>query len=270
MASDKPKIDWRRKGAKSRRRPASKAVEIPAEEIESCPTCNKRLELCICASLTPIATRHEILILQHPQEPDKDLGTARIANLSLKNSELRIGLSWPNIKKALGRDAVSSRWGVLYLGSGINSKVSPEAGPPKSGVKRSQAARTPGLHFVDKKGSVIDPSPLDGIVILDGTWSQAKALWWRNAWLLKLKRLVLVPSHPSLYRELRKEPRKECLSTLESIADSLQALGDSTEAAKALRTAFEKLLDKKRESRKKPKIPAAEPQKVVISPVSKA
>ena len=34
---------------------------------------------------------------------------------------------------------------------------------------------------------------LDGVVLLDGSWSEAKTLWWRNPWLLKLRRLVLDP-----------------------------------------------------------------------------
>ncbi|MDZ4368609.1 MAG: DTW domain-containing protein, partial [Afipia sp.] len=36
------------------------------EEIEECPRCGKPLPLCICDSVTPIANRVELLILQHP------------------------------------------------------------------------------------------------------------------------------------------------------------------------------------------------------------
>ena len=153
--------------------------------VEVCPKCLKTPALCVCEFIAPADAKIHVLILQHPQEPDKDLGSARLAHLSLPNSTLKIGLSWPNLSKALGREAQAARWGVLYLGSGI-----------KSGEAK------PGLRFVTKKGDALPDSEnsallksLEGIVILDGTWSQAKALWWRNAWLLKLKRAVLVPSH---------------------------------------------------------------------------
>src|SRR5438034_1387422 len=57
---------------------------------------------------------------------------------------------------------------------------------------------------------------LEGIVLLDGTWSQAKALWWRNAWMLKCQRIILGPKAPSRYGQLRKEPRRDGLSTIEA------------------------------------------------------
>ncbi len=202
-----------------------------------------------------IQTRAHVLILQHPQEPDKALGSARLAHLALPNSTLNIGLSWPNLKAALGREASASRWAVLYLGSGIK----------KAGPETTRATgNTPHLQLVDKKGAPLPESQklvqeLEGIVVLDGTWSQAKALWWRNAWLLKLKRAILVPNRPSLYRELRKEPRRECLSTIESISLSLRAMGESPRVEE-LSQLFGRVLDRyraelktAREAKRKPR-----------------
>src|SRR3954447_18177182 len=89
-------------------------VQAPAD----CPHCLKPLPLCICDAITPIENRISLLILQHPQEQDRALGTARIAALQFKNAVLKIGLSWPSLSKALGRPiADPSRWAVLYLGS---------------------------------------------------------------------------------------------------------------------------------------------------------
>jgi DTW domain-containing protein len=196
-----------------------------------CTQCLKSPELCVCASIRPLSARTQILILQHPQEPDHELGSARITQLSLPNATLKIGLSWPNLSAALGQTAQSSQWGVLYLGSGIK------------GEKKS----TSTLQFVTKQSAPAPAPPtLTGFVILDGTWSQAKALWWRNAWLLKLKRAVLTPTRKSLYRELRKEPRNECLSTIESVAELFDALGEAPETSDSLRSLFSALLDKKR------------------------
>lgn len=204
-----------------------------------CAQCEKPQELCVCSDIKPQATKTHVLILQHPQEPDHEIGSALLAHLALPNSTLKIGLSWRNLAAALGVKEVNpANWAVLYLGSGVKGEVvEPEA-----------------LQFVSKKGNAVPkPTKIDGIILLDGTWSQAKSLWWRNAWLLKLHRAILNPKHPSLYRELRKEPRSECLSTIESIAEVLEALGEKQAACNHLRELFSKLLDKRRASRSKPK-----------------
>ena len=210
---------------------------------ELCKSCLKQSPLCVCSEIKPIPTRLHLLILQHPQEPDHEIGSARITHLSLPNSTLRIGLSWANLKAALGKDTTlptpeASRWAVLYLGSGI---------------KGEKTSKTP-IQFVNRKGEpVVSPelTQLEGLILLDGTWSQSKALWWRNPWLLKLKRVILTPTQASLYRELRKEPRKECLSTIECAAESLVALGESPEVKARLTHPFEVLLNLHRKNKKR-------------------
>jgi DTW domain-containing protein YfiP len=192
-----------------------------------CPKCYKKKSLCVCDSITALPTKHYVLILQHPQEPDKELGSARIANLALENSTLRVGLSWPNLSKALGRPVTQADWGVLYLGSKSEKR------PTKDRVTvLTKSGGAPSLAEVK----------LDGIVVLDGTWAQAKTMWWRNPWLLKLKRLMLNPSRPSLYGKTRREPRRECLSTIESIAETLDALGEDAKISESLRNLFAELL----------------------------
>lgn len=198
----------------------------------NCETCFKPQELCLCAEIKPQTSQTQILILQHPQEPDKELGTALLSQKALSSCTLKVGLSWPNLKAALGKEASPAKWAVVYLGSGVK------------GGEKSQSP----LQFVSKKGLAIPAVPgIEGFVILDGTWSQAKALWWRNAWLLKLRRVVLQPKQPSLYKELRKEPRRECLSTLESIAEVLDAQGEAPAIGQELRRLFSLLLNRKRE-----------------------
>ncbi|OGT21986.1 MAG: hypothetical protein A3C55_06645 [Gammaproteobacteria bacterium RIFCSPHIGHO2_02_FULL_42_13] len=198
-----------------------------------CEKCQKPLELCMCAEIRQHATKLHVLILQHPQEPDHEIGTALLTHLALPNSTLKIGLSWRSLSAILGEKQLDpKRWAILYLGSGV--KGNPNSKKP--------------LQFVSKKGTLIEnPKHLDGILVLDGSWSQAKALWWRNAWLLKLHRIILTPQHKSLYKELRKEPRRECLSTIEAVAEVLELLGEKQEIAQHLRTLFSKLLNKKRE-----------------------
>jgi len=84
-------------------------------------------------------------------------------------------------------------------------------------------------------------------VVLDGTWSQAKALWWRNAWMLKCQRVILNPKHPSRYGALRREPRKDGLSTIEAAGILIAALERRPEIAATLNAGFERMLTRFRE-----------------------
>lgn len=180
---------------------------------EPCPNCLKPEHLCVCEAVEPIKNGVFLLILQHPQEKRENLGTAQIAHLQFAKSALKVGLSWPNLKRILGREVDYKRWGVLYLGP----------------VKEEGTAARAEIAVVDRNGVPQKDSAqvlagLEGLIVLDGTWSQAKTLWWRNAWLLKCRRIVLNPAFQSLYGQARKEPRRDSVSTLEAAAFALSRL----------------------------------------------
>jgi DTW domain-containing protein YfiP len=215
--------------------PNSAAAAI--ETVEDCPHCGKPLPLCICDSVTPIESRISLLILQHPQEQDRALGTARLTAMHFKDAVVRIGLSWPSLSKALGRTVHDpSRWAVLYLGSAKASELDTDA----------------EIVAIDRKGE-LEPhqrailGDLEGIVLLDGTWSQAKALWWRNAWMLKCQRVILGPRQPSRYGKLRKEPRSDGLSTIEAAGLLLAALERRPEIAETLNASLDRMLARYRQ-----------------------
>ena len=88
---------------------------------------------------------------------------------------------------------------------------------------------------------------IEGILLLDGTWSQAKSMWWRNPWLLRLPRIILHPKEPSIYGRLRREPRRGALSTLEAMADALVGLGEPAETRESLRRAFRTMVQRSRD-----------------------
>jgi hypothetical protein len=194
-------------------------------------------------AIAPAANRIFVLILQHPQERREPLATAATAVAALRHAKLVAGLSWPNLSRALGRNADPRRWGVLYLGS-----VQPVA-----------LASAGELVLVDRQGEPVDnPEPilsdLEGIVLLDGNWSQAKTLWWRNPWLLKLHRLVLNPPRPARLGRLRREPRRDALSTIEAAALALRHLEPDPTPADALLAALDRLIAEAR----RPRQPAVE------------
>src|SRR5579862_4666632 len=202
---------------------------------QDCARCGKPATLCVCASIAPIANRIALLILQHPQEQDRELGTARLTVLHLRHATLKIGLSWPSLAKAVGRPVDPKRWAVLYLGS----------------ASRATLPRDRDIVAVDAKGLALADQDhalagIEGILILDGSWSQAKTLWWRNPWVLKCRRLVLNSKQRSRYGELRREPRREGLSTLEAAALALSRLAGQPEIEIALTQSFSRLLTRYR------------------------
>src|SRR5262245_62292238 len=107
--------------------PAAGVMQAPsAEPNAECPHCRKPMALCVCEGIARIDNKISLLILQHPQEQDRELGTARLAALHFKDALLKIGLSWPSLTKILGRPTDPQRWAILYLGSVKAAAVLPD------------------------------------------------------------------------------------------------------------------------------------------------
>jgi DTW domain-containing protein YfiP len=192
----------------------------------TCDTCHRPTVACVCDRITSYPTQRRILILQHPQEQDALLGSAQILVASLPKARLVVGLSWPNLGAALGEEGVDvRRWAVLF--------------------PQREAVATPGPSTARAS---VPPSALEGIVVLDGTWSKAKTLWWRNPWLSKLSRLTLEPKKPSIYGRLRAEPRRDFVSTLESVAAALTLCGEAAEIEAGLERVFRTLVQRVRDA----------------------
>ena len=187
-----------------------------------------------------IDNRLFILILQHPREKKEPLATAAETVAMLRHAALVVGLSWANLSHALDRPADPRRWAVLYLGA---------ARPHAFGLGRD-------VIVVDRHGK---PEPdqsavlrnLEGAVLLDGSWSEAKALWWRNPWLLKLQRLVLDPQHRSHYNRVRREPRREALSTIEAAGLLLARVEERPEIETAMTAALDRMIAETRPRRER-------------------
>jgi DTW domain-containing protein YfiP len=180
----------------------------------------------VCDRVVAFPTTRRVLILQHPQERDAILGSAQILVACVPSVKLVVGLSWPNFATALGEEGADpKRWAVLF--------------PDRESA---------GAEVVARRGAVIEPSALEGIVVLDGTWSKAKTLWWRNPWLLKLSRLTLKPTKPSIYGSLRAEPQRTYVSTLESVAAALTLCGEPPEIEVGLQRIFRTLVQRVRDA----------------------
>lgn len=144
--------------------------------------------------MTPIETRTRVVVLQHPRERDKAVGTARIAALCLPNSEIFVGVDFER----------SARVAEL-LGDRERPAVLLYPGPEARDLEREPP-----------EGPVT-------LVTIDGTWHQARSLFRRNPALLALPRYAFLPASPSEYK-IRREPRPDYVSTIEALAIALGAL----------------------------------------------
>jgi DTW domain-containing protein YfiP len=158
-----------------------------------CPGCWRPLAVCFCARITVLPTRTRLLLLQHARERRVGIGTARMAHLALPSSVLRVGVDFAAdpVVQAVLRDPVPAY--VLFPGPGAQ---------PVETLPRDR--------------------PLQ-LVVLDGTWWQARKLLRANPALTALPRVAFRPRHPSGYL-IRRQPADFCLSTIEALAEVLQAL----------------------------------------------
>ncbi|HEY0193979.1 MAG TPA: tRNA-uridine aminocarboxypropyltransferase, partial [Kofleriaceae bacterium] len=169
-----------------------------------CDRCRRPMRVCYCTALPRLETRTRVVILQHPRERDMPIGTARMASLCLPRSELHVGVRWadnPALARAIGDPARPAI--LLYPGPGARDILrEPPAGPVT-------------------------------LVVVDGTWSQAKSVVRDNPILQTLPRYAFATPEPSQYR-IRREPRAEYVSTIEALMYVLGALEGEPERFRSL------------------------------------
>jgi len=141
------------------------------------------------------------------------IGTARIAHLCLPNSELHVGVDF--------RDSLALRR-VL------------------SDPERPAALLYPSDGAVD----VFAHPPLSPItlVVVDGTWWQAKKLVRSNPDLARLPRYAFCAPTPSEYR-IRREPDVAYVSTIEALVHVLGVIERAPERFRPLLAPFRAMID---------------------------
>jgi DTW domain-containing protein YfiP len=154
---------------------------------EVCGRCRRPQRVCYCSTLPSLDTRTRIVILQHPRERGMPIGTAHMARLCLPKAELRVGRRWDDLSDLEPAPI------LLWPGPGARDILRE---PPPS-------AQT--------------------LVVIDGTWSQAKSVVRDNPSLARLPRYAFAAPEPSHYR-IRREPRAEYCSTIEALMHVLGVL----------------------------------------------
>lgn len=85
--------------------------------------------------------------------------------------------------------------------------------------------------------------PPETLVVIDGTWPQARRLMALNPALRALPRIGFVPRRPGNYR-IRREPAAHCVATIEAVVEVLATFeGDASRFAQLLQ-AFDRMADR--------------------------
>lgn len=180
---------------------------------EVCMQCRRPVTVCYCAHLPRIETRTKVLLLQHPRERDKAIGTARMASLCLPNSELHVGVDWQQ-SAALDRALEASKGKVALLYPGDDAT----------------------------NVSALPETELSTLIVVDGTWWQTRKMVRTNPKLSSLPRIAFTPERPSEYR-IRKEPADECVSTIEALMYILGSLEGTPDKFKSMLKPFRAMVD---------------------------
>lgn len=169
-----------------------------------CYGCFRPEEDCFCDRIPTIENRTAVLILQHKRERFHRFGTARIVQRALRNAELHVGLD----------------------------------GRFEAGLPLQPGA---GLLYPGDDAELLDALPVERrprqLVVLDGTWHHAKTMVRDLPELQSLPRYRLAPTAPSRYG-FRREPRAECISTVEATIAALRVLEPDLDGLEALMDAF--------------------------------
>ncbi|MEZ8691293.1 DTW domain-containing protein [Vibrio splendidus] len=177
-----------------------------------CPQCRKALKACICQWVTPLESNVELIILQHPSEEHRPMGTARILSLSLNNSVTLVGEDFSD-NEQLNVFLADEQYQHVILYPSENS-VSVE--------------------------SATCPSKKLRVILLDGTWKKAFKMWQVSSNLHALSTVHLPKDLKGNYR-IRKAPSENSLSTVEAgyhLLSLLESNGDFS----PLLTAFDQMI----------------------------
>ncbi|XP_060527274.1 tRNA-uridine aminocarboxypropyltransferase 2 [Cylas formicarius] len=191
----------------------SDLAKLPAEPPvmrDICFTCERPRTVCYCSFIPspPLNPKNRIIVLQHPAEEKRCLRTVPILQLGLAAGKCLIfkGKHFPGLHGDLKSILNAQSTLLLY----------------------------PSASSVDIYNISNQTEPLN-LVILDGTWPQAKAMYSSSPVLHNLRQVKLLMENTSDYI-IRTQPADGCLSTLETAAICLAVLeNDNSLREKLLR-----------------------------------
>jgi DTW domain-containing protein len=161
-----------------------------------------------------------VVLVRHARELYKPSGTARVTALAMPELELIDYRDEPGAEEP------------SWLSSGPILRTQPVLPPEAIGARLRELGQPHLLFPTGRPLGAVRPPP-STIVVLDGTWRQARSMFQRIPGLSALPSVRLDDATPTGER-LRRSAREGERSTLEAIADAI-ALLEGEEAAAPLR-----------------------------------
>eukprot|EP00536_Pseudo-nitzschia_multiseries_P019270 jgi/Psemu1/231819/e_gw1.4271.1.1 len=185
-----------------------------------CPGCARPFNLCLCDVFVPpseLLTGTNIVVLQHPNEfRKKHTSTVPLLKLVLGTEHVRVKVGYE-----------FTREDVLF-GSSSNASNQDQAesnGSPSSVVvgNTEPSTTTPSVTTTNTTDAKTERTTL---VLIDGTWSEAKRIIRKSPEVLEACQMVHKTggTSRSIYNAMRREPDDHCLSTLEACGAALSLL----------------------------------------------
>ncbi|KAM6036123.1 tRNA-uridine aminocarboxypropyltransferase 2 isoform 1-T1 [Theristicus caerulescens] len=174
--------------------------ELPVERCErrpECGRCSRPQKVCLCPFLPihPLKVSTCLYIIQHPAEESRVLRTVPLLAACLPPDKCKI---------LVGRRFSEDRY------------------PELATVCRNPSTLIlyPGAEATNLEDVAVMSSSPSVMIIIDGTWSQAKDIFYKNSLFQLPKQVQLKPNISSQY-VIRTQPTNTCLSTLECAAVAL-------------------------------------------------
>ena len=165
---------------------------------QMCYKCNRPKSFCLCYDIKPIETNTKFVILMHPKEFKYiKNNTGRLTHISLKNSDLFVGVDFSNHNRVNMLLTDPKNYCVILFPSESSICINEEK-----------------LKLDDKQLVVF---------IIDATWDSAKPMLRLSNNLHKLPKISFTHTKTSTYK-FKKQPFPEALSTMESTLCVLEIL----------------------------------------------
>ncbi len=164
-----------------------------------CSKCAYPKNACLCASIRPLSTEIELIILQDPSEVKQAKSSVKLMQAVCDKLQVFVGETSDDFVELQGYLAKQSKPILLLYPSECSQS----------------------LNEFSQSQSVI-------LLLLDGTWKKAYKLLQLNPWLHQFHAVHLNLDSPSNYT-IRKAKRSDSLSTLEAAAMAIQILEPMTD-----------------------------------------
>lgn len=159
---------------------------------ERCYKCFKPASVCLCKYTEELDTGIKFVFLMHPKEAKRQrTGTGNLSHISLKDSEIIVGLDFAENKR-LQELLKDPQYFPVMMYPG----------------EEAWNAKKEGFAEVLNGRKLL-------VLILDATWFCSKKMIDHNPFLLEMPRLSFYGEYRSIFT-FKHEPKPECVSTIES------------------------------------------------------